>query len=194
MEALAKRLKEIQTHRKLTQKKMAAMIGIMPATLSTYMNNEKSPTLDTVAKMAEAFNVSMGWLCGEDSEENTLRTYKDVLKTIVRIADKTNILFAPRLDYTRDFAEHPYNQPGADVIEYYSGFDHPQLDYCYLETIDKTIISFFDEWRKVRDLFYRGTITEEMYDAIMNMQLDKLKDKPLPDHYAVYHDLDDLQF
>ena len=62
----AKRLVERQKQLKITQAKMAEIINVSPGTMSSYLKQDKLPTLEKTMEIAKALDVSVGWLCGED--------------------------------------------------------------------------------------------------------------------------------
>jgi len=67
---LAKRIKELRTSLKLTQKLFAEKVGCTAATLSAYENGSKSPSLEIVKNIAEKCNVSIDWLVGLSNAVN----------------------------------------------------------------------------------------------------------------------------
>ena len=69
MKELGKRLKEVQEKMALSQVQMAKLLDITPASLSNYVNNKKSPSIDVVADMAKRLDVSIGWLLGEETSQ-----------------------------------------------------------------------------------------------------------------------------
>lgn len=67
MKELGIRLKQVQAERGLSQLQMANLLDITPASLSNYINDKKSPSIDVVADMAKRLDVSIGWLLGEET-------------------------------------------------------------------------------------------------------------------------------
>ena len=179
MQVLADRLKEIQAQRKCTQKELAEICGITPVTMSAYMKGDKAPAITIVLQMAHNLGVSVGWLCGEEVKQDTPKTYGDVLKQLVDIADKSNILFMPRHG-REEVSNLDYQLKTSCAVIVNSGMGDGTIDYYYLETIDKYIGMFWKDWEKARDLFMRDVITEEMYHAIMDNQFEKYSYIPLP--------------
>ena len=72
MKQFANRLRMIQEQRGWTQSQLSEVVGISQGTISAYLNDQKSPTIDTAKNIATALGVSIGWLCGE-TEIQTLR-------------------------------------------------------------------------------------------------------------------------
>jgi len=64
-ELFAKRLKEARVELKMTQAKLGKKSGgITTKSISNYENAEKTPSLDSAYRLAEALGVSIDWLCG----------------------------------------------------------------------------------------------------------------------------------
>ncbi|WP_088291610.1 helix-turn-helix domain-containing protein [Bacillus mycoides] len=70
--ALNERLKLLRTERKLTQEQFATAVGITKASVSKFENGIKTPSRETLEKIADHFNVTTDYLLGrsEDPELN----------------------------------------------------------------------------------------------------------------------------
>lgn len=64
MNEFSTRLKSLLKKRGITQKKLAEMLGTTGAAVSRYVNGERSPRSDTLARMAVALNTSTDYLLG----------------------------------------------------------------------------------------------------------------------------------
>lgn len=187
MKEFAERLQELQKQRGLTQKAMAEMIGIMPASLSAYMKGTKTPALDIAVKIANALGVSIGWLCGELQGSSTLTTYEDLLRNLVALVDTSGVHFVMRED-TAELDTHGLFGGDEDEIMFHcniaeaEGGDPSKVHYVALETINGAIMSFLPDWKRIRDLYLGGTIDEEMYEAWLEKRFRNYTDKPLPGH------------
>jgi transcriptional regulator with XRE-family HTH domain len=83
LQIFAERIKDLRSKKKLTQKEFAKKIGVTPAALSAYENNAKNPSIAVAKRIAEAFLVSIDWLCGLTDKENynnTIWTYSDIIR------------------------------------------------------------------------------------------------------------------
>lgn len=72
----ADRLSDLVEEKKktgLSQKEIAAQIGVSSGTLSEWCSDNKTPMIDALPKVANYFNVSIDWLLGE-SEAKTRNT------------------------------------------------------------------------------------------------------------------------
>ena len=58
------RIKELRELNNIQQKELASILEISPNALSQYENNKREPSIDTVSKIADFFNVSVDFLYG----------------------------------------------------------------------------------------------------------------------------------
>lgn len=162
MKEFAERLKQIQKQKGITQKELALRLGLSQATMSAYIRDAKTPALDLACDIAKKLNVSIGWLCGEPEASDALLTYADLLRVLVKTADSTQVDFHVINAADRD--ENPYAKTCSGLI-----------------TSDSVIRSFCGDWCRVRDLFERGTIDGEMYDAWIEKRIRDYENTALPD-------------
>lgn len=87
MEVLAERLKWLREQKRLSQKEIAANIGVTLSGLQKMMYNESNPKIDTLVRMAKYFEVTTDFLLGltDDTDEliklrRELRRLKDSLE------------------------------------------------------------------------------------------------------------------
>lgn len=59
-----KRIKELRISNGLTQKDLAAFLGLTPKMISFYELGQRTPPSDIILKLAEKFNVSTDYLLG----------------------------------------------------------------------------------------------------------------------------------
>lgn len=75
-ETFAKRLKQARQAKGLTQRQLAEKAGTTQNTISTYEKNgqKQFPSVTMAAKLADALEVSIDWLCGRtDNQESTTK-------------------------------------------------------------------------------------------------------------------------
>lgn len=60
------RLKEIRLKRKLTQKKLAEVIGCSTGAYSKYEVGDREPPLDVLCKLADYYDISVDYLIGRE--------------------------------------------------------------------------------------------------------------------------------
>ena len=66
MGMIAARIKEGMEIRSLKQSELARMTGISRGTLSSYLSGRYTPKQNNLLLIANALNVSEGWLAGKD--------------------------------------------------------------------------------------------------------------------------------
>ncbi len=67
LSAIQTRLRESIKNSGLSQKVIAAEIGVSPQTISKYMKQDIFPALDTLAKLCKLLDVSADYILGIDS-------------------------------------------------------------------------------------------------------------------------------
>ena len=67
---LGARLSELRKKSGLSQRQAAEKLGISPAPLSAYELGKKLPPLETLAAMAELYDVSLDYLCGNEKTDS----------------------------------------------------------------------------------------------------------------------------
>lgn len=156
------RIKELRSSLSLTQIEFAEKINTTQATLSSYENTDKTPSLDIVKKIAEVFRVSIDWLLGLSDiiDVNDIpRTYSDIIRILFKLES------ADLSDFSID-SDHNYNEA-----------------ICHISTTDSSIANFITEWKKIKDLHDNKTIDDELYNLWLEKTLKKY-DKPIvhPSH------------
>lgn len=92
MAAFAERLKALREERKLTQARLAELIGVNPRAYNRWERGNFVPQLDTLIKIADALNVSLDELTGrvQVAQEPTVHNPKlhALLKDVDRLPDE----------------------------------------------------------------------------------------------------------
>ena len=77
MKEVAERLRYLRESVKLSQVKMAEVVGVKQSSLNRYELNQASPTFETLTRYADYFDVSMDYLyCRTDEPRGKLYDYK----------------------------------------------------------------------------------------------------------------------
>ena len=153
--ALAQRIKSLRLSLKLTQRQFAKKAGCTAATLSAYENGSKSPSLEIVKGIAEAFGVSIDWLCGlseKKSLEDNIETYGDAIRLLFKLDNKLDIAVSAGFTDIPDFDSVPY----AEI-----SFGNAKMQ------------EFFREWEKMKELHDHLTIDDEVYELWAEKTLKK---------------------
>ena len=64
----SKRLDELLINYGYSQRKIAFLLGISPSALSLYRSGKRTPSIDTIKKIANLFGVSVSYLLGETND------------------------------------------------------------------------------------------------------------------------------
>ena len=59
-------LKELRIERKISQRKLGEDLGVVNQTISFWESGSREPDFDTLIKIFKYFNVSIGYLLGEE--------------------------------------------------------------------------------------------------------------------------------
>ena len=77
MKEVAERLRFLRESVKLSQVKMAEIVGVKQSSLNRYELNQASPTFETLTRYADYFDVSMDYIFGRtDNPQGKLYEYK----------------------------------------------------------------------------------------------------------------------
>lgn len=152
------RLKLLRQELGLSQKDFAESINISAMAISTYENGAKSPSVDTVFKIADKYKVSIDWLCGLSNNknlENTFQTYGDIITALFSIDKYTDFI----LDTDQE------------------------KDCIYICFDDKLLKDFLSEWYDATNVLYNTSInrsiTKTMYDSWVKSKLEEYSNKKL---------------
>lgn len=70
---ISKRLRQIRVEHKLTQQNIADVLGIDRTTYTFYETGVSKPSLVTLAKLADIYNVTVGYLLGVEENNPKLK-------------------------------------------------------------------------------------------------------------------------
>ena len=77
MQEVAERLRRLRESVKLSQMKMAEVVGVKQSSLNRYELNQASPTFETLLRYADYFDVSLDYIFGRtDNPRGRLYEYK----------------------------------------------------------------------------------------------------------------------
>ena len=77
MKELGERLRILRESVKLSQVKMADLLGVKQSSINRYEQGQSAPSLETLVKYADYFDVSMDYLyCRTDEQRGKLYDYK----------------------------------------------------------------------------------------------------------------------
>lgn len=68
---IAERIKQKRTELKMTQGDLAKAVRAAIGAISMYENAQVRPSISTMIRIAEVFNVSIDWLCGREGYQRS---------------------------------------------------------------------------------------------------------------------------
>jgi transcriptional regulator with XRE-family HTH domain len=71
MKDISERIKQLREEQGLTRVEMAEKLGLNKSSITRYENKNIRPTLDIMISIHNIFGVSLDWLSGLDTTENT---------------------------------------------------------------------------------------------------------------------------
>jgi len=91
---LSEKIKILREGRNLSQKELAEAIGVSDVMISLYEQGKKKPSLSTIVKLAEYFNVTTDYLLGAKTEfKDTIpENIKAVARDLMDLPDENRKL------------------------------------------------------------------------------------------------------
>lgn len=77
------RLKELREDKSMTQEMLAQHLNTSRQTISGYETGLSEPSLDSLVKLSDFFNVSLDYLCGRTKEKINLNLFDNAHKEII---------------------------------------------------------------------------------------------------------------
>lgn len=115
MKNIGNRIKELRLLKKMNQKDFAKQIGVTQASLSSYENEIKQPSLDVLSRIAGEFNVSLDWLCS-NSDTHHFVTGTDIIDFLLELNELHGLDFQIESEITHDISEK-YNYKSTLTFE-----------------------------------------------------------------------------
>lgn len=168
MELFAKRLKEARQNKGIKQKELSELTGISVAMLSAYENPNakagKNPTLSTAYTLANALDVSIDWLCGNDLDRSTKNT-EYMLKGLTMLI---------------------YHGNGAILSHY--GMSSERLGEDFYDLIipinhNSPLFDFVDKSTELLEIIGKNVLTPDMIKTLKLSNIDKYKNTPWQDMF-----------
>lgn len=74
------RIRELRKSRNMTMKQLGEVVGVAESTISQYETGKRQPDNETVLKLGEFFDVTVGYILGAEKERATIDVIDDDLK------------------------------------------------------------------------------------------------------------------
>lgn len=159
---LGERIKELRRSKEMTQVDFSKFIGCTQATLSSYENGVKSPSLDIILDIADKSDVSVDWLLGKSNIMNANGfplNESDMFRYLKFVLDET-----PHEIYPTYF--NPVDS------------DDEKPDLISIEFSSSSVIDFLLGFKKMSELYNKKLIDYEVFNLWVEKTLNKYKDKP----------------
>ena len=89
MKVVAQRLRYLRQSVKLSQVKMAEILGVKQSSLNRYEQDQASPSYETLARYADFFDVSLDYIFGRtDNPQGVLFEYKPKIMQVTPEMEK----------------------------------------------------------------------------------------------------------
>lgn len=144
----ASRIKDLRSSLDMTQAEFAKSLNTTQAALSGYERGDRIPSLELLISIAQAYNISIDWLCGLNDTKyltDELQTYTDLIKLFLMF-DK-----APNLYKTYSCNKRPY----------YGG---SKIDNVEINIMDKHFVEFFNEWTEISSVRSKTPSGDKLYN------------------------------
>ena len=97
MEYFGDKLRALRMEKKLTQNDLAARLGIVGASVSSYEKNKQYPSVEVLIQLCQTFDVSADYLLGlsDDKNFNTSTLTEEQLQIVLRLIndfEQSNVL------------------------------------------------------------------------------------------------------
>ncbi|MGO3391681.1 MAG: helix-turn-helix domain-containing protein [Lactococcus lactis] len=97
MEYFGDKLRALRMEKKLTQNDLAARLGIVGASVSSYEKNKQYPSVEVLIQLCQTFDVSADYLFGlsDDKNFNTSTLTEEQLQIVLRLInefEQSNVL------------------------------------------------------------------------------------------------------
>lgn len=83
MKDIKERIVQLRKENDLSRLDLAKRLGINKSSITRYENGDMRPALDVMMKISEMFNVSLDWLAGYETEEES--KYESIIKECIKM-------------------------------------------------------------------------------------------------------------
>ena len=81
------RIRQVRKNAGCSQKEFCAALDIPQSTLSAYETDRMQPTISSLVKIAEKYNVSLDWLCGIEKSAPSFCTMGEALGAVYDLSE-----------------------------------------------------------------------------------------------------------
>ena len=187
-------LKSIREQRGMTQKELAALLGMSMASVTAYEQAQKKPSFDVLLTIAEKLNVSLDELCGFEIKP---RTWSDFARRIVALDLKEPsdgcIEFKSLSGDTYAIVFNGWvTDSGEDGWMYAATEPEPDDSLnVYGRYEENPLAKFTGEYLKMRELNNSGAVDDELFDMWLSKTYKALNSLEQPQRFCRKEGLND---
>ena len=162
---ISKRLKELIALNNMNITEFAEYVGVSRTSLTGYLNQNVTPTIDPLVQICEKCNVSLDWLCSL-SEKRYFLTIADIIRAILELQEIE--------DFFRNLEVSKIDMVTCDKYTCIIKLNGEVSKFCQTapENYSGYICQFFDEWKTTIQKF-KMIDDKDFIDNCMQMWLDK---------------------
>lgn len=160
----------------LTMKQLSSILELSPATVSQWMSQKSVPTIDTLVRLADLFGVSLDFLCGRCTKEESDEIRKDFKRYF---KNRTNEAFMRYLEIPNKTALVP---PGVDAPWPYNLLDEvfgevwtDLLTPMQQEGLDYALGTLTDRERDMILLYYESGLPFNKIGEQCNLTTERVR-------------------
>ena len=167
-----KRLREARLNAKKNQRDIAESAKISPQMVSAYEKQERKPSIEVAAALADALGVSLDYLCGLEIKKAGVQNISNYADAIRHISE-----LAKYFSCTCEVVERPLPEGAWEQVQV--GYDEWEDITTYDEAIicidDHFITGFLRRWNEIAPLYDKGIISKELMDNWYSGEIERLE-------------------
>ena len=164
------RMKEARVSKNISQRKLADLVSVAPASISAYEKGSKVPPVEVAYRIANVLGVSLDWLCGRDTSSK-MKTLGDVAQAL--------------LDACAALSEDPSIDAGFTIqrVEDKDFVDGKLVDgyttRLQFDTSSPELTEFFDKLLHFQSILANESNVAELFQAWLASSMKKLYEIPV---------------
>lgn len=168
----AERLIAERKKKKLTQSELAEKAKISAQTVSYYEKSTKRPTLENAIAIANALDVSIEYLCGQDASKpgEAISTVADLVWRIIELSQ-----YYGAIEVDAFTEEVPI---GFSDDAQWQTVDRKAVSISFRDVEQPEMVRFFENRKTMLGLLHNRTLDETIYNSWLNGETQKLEKIP----------------
>ena len=159
----------------MTQENLAALVDLSSTHISVIERGMKTVRLDTFVAIANALDISIEYLCGQDASkpEGLILTVADLANAIIELQNFCGKITTET--YTETVSELVNGADYYDVHE--ETYEEKRTKVClsFSDNHQLAMVKFFENRKKMLGLLHDCTLDETIYNSWLTGEMQKLK-------------------